>query len=66
MNNSIITTSWDDGHPLDSHLMDILSKNKIPGTFYIPLTNQENPVMEIELIKKLSNSFMTNMAIRKK
>ena len=57
MKNPIITTSWDDGHPLDSKLSDLLLKNKIPGTFYIPLTNQENPVMENKSIKDLSQNF---------
>ena len=57
MKNPIITTSWDDGHPLDSRLMENLQKNKIPGTFYIPLTNQENPVMDKESIKELSKFF---------
>ena len=57
MRNPIITTSWDDGHPLDSKLSSLLLKNKIPGTFYIPLTNQENPVMNHEYIKNLSQNF---------
>jgi peptidoglycan-N-acetylglucosamine deacetylase len=57
MKNAIITTSWDDGHPLDFRLMKLLKNNKIPGTFYIPLNNQENPVMDKESIKELSKNF---------
>jgi peptidoglycan-N-acetylglucosamine deacetylase len=57
MKNPIITTSWDDGHPLDSKLSSLLLKNKIPGTFYVPLTNQENHVMNHESIKDLSRNF---------
>jgi peptidoglycan/xylan/chitin deacetylase (PgdA/CDA1 family) len=34
---AIITTSWDDGHPLDLKLAELLRKYGIPATFYIPL-----------------------------
>ena len=57
MNKAIITTSWDDGHPLDFKLAKLLSDNKIPGTFYIPLSNDENEVMSTKDIKNLSNNF---------
>lgn len=36
MNKTIITTSWDDGHPLDLKLAELLSKYNVPATFYIP------------------------------
>jgi peptidoglycan/xylan/chitin deacetylase (PgdA/CDA1 family) len=35
-----ITTSWDDGHPLDLRLADLLHKYGLPATFYIPLANE--------------------------
>lgn len=41
----IITTSWDDGHPLDLRVADLLTRYGLPGTFYIPLENAERPVM---------------------
>jgi peptidoglycan-N-acetylglucosamine deacetylase len=31
----IITTSWDDGHRLDSRLAALLAEYQLPGTFYI-------------------------------
>lgn len=31
-----ITTSWDDGHPLDLRLADLLHKHQIAATFYVP------------------------------
>lgn len=32
----LFTTSWDDGHPLDMRLADLLHKHGIRGTFYVP------------------------------
>ncbi len=50
----IITTSWDDGHPLDLRLADLLEKYNLKGTFYVPLRNSEQRVMEESLLKQLS------------
>src|SRR5579872_2823021 len=33
-----ITTSWDDGHPLDLRVADLLARYGIAGTFYVPAT----------------------------
>lgn len=38
----IVTTSWDDGHPLDLRLADLLEKHGVPGTFYVPRRNPLN------------------------
>lgn len=35
------TTSWDDGHPLDLKLAELLHRHGIAGTFYCPSTNSE-------------------------
>jgi peptidoglycan-N-acetylglucosamine deacetylase len=32
---SLITTSWDDGHPLDLRIADLLAKYGLTGTFYV-------------------------------
>jgi peptidoglycan/xylan/chitin deacetylase (PgdA/CDA1 family) len=32
---AIVTTSWDDGHRLDSRLADLLAEYGLPGTFYV-------------------------------
>jgi peptidoglycan/xylan/chitin deacetylase (PgdA/CDA1 family) len=53
----IITTSWDDGHPLDVKLCSILKKNGIKGTIYVPIKNSENVVMKKDEIKNISNNF---------
>jgi peptidoglycan/xylan/chitin deacetylase (PgdA/CDA1 family) len=34
---AIVTTSWDDGHPLDVRLAELLASYDMPGTFYVPL-----------------------------
>jgi len=54
---TIITTSWDDGHPLDFKIGKILEKNNISGTFYIPLDNPERELMSKNEMKILSKKF---------
>ena len=41
----IVTTSWDDGHPLDLKVADILSEFGIQGTFYVAPYNRERAVL---------------------
>lgn len=52
-----ITTSWDDGHPLDFRVAELLNKYNLKGTFYIPKANQENEVMTEKSIVELSDAF---------
>jgi peptidoglycan-N-acetylglucosamine deacetylase len=35
-----ITTSWDDGHPMDLRVGDLLVKYGIAGTFYVPMATE--------------------------
>lgn len=43
------TTSWDDGHPLDRKLAEVLLRHGMAGTFYCPLKNVEGlPVMQAD------------------
>lgn len=53
---SVMTTSWDDGHPLDQRVAELLTKHGLTGTFYIPLKNSR-PVMDAKEIQKLSENF---------
>lgn len=53
----LITTSWDDGHPKDMKLAELLDKYNLPGTFYIPKTNLEHIVMDENTIYELSKKF---------
>ncbi|HUC01829.1 MAG TPA: polysaccharide deacetylase family protein [Candidatus Paceibacterota bacterium] len=41
MTDTIVTTSWDDGHILDMKLSDLLSRYGLPATFYIAPENRE-------------------------
>ena len=43
--NAAITTSWDDGHPLDLKLAALLAKYGLKGTFYVPTRFSEWPLM---------------------
>jgi len=54
--SAICTTSWDDGHPLDQRVADLLAKHCLTGTFYIPLQNSR-PVMVGSEIRQLSETF---------
>jgi peptidoglycan/xylan/chitin deacetylase (PgdA/CDA1 family) len=52
----VMTTSWDDGHPLDLRVAELLAKSGLTGTFYVPRSSQ-NPVMDRSQIRELSKSF---------
>jgi peptidoglycan/xylan/chitin deacetylase (PgdA/CDA1 family) len=52
----IITTSWDDGHPMDFRLAELLTKYNIRGTLYVPRRSQR-PTINESSIRKLSQDF---------
>jgi peptidoglycan/xylan/chitin deacetylase (PgdA/CDA1 family) len=54
---TIVTTSWDDGHRLDSRLAALLSRYAVPATFYVSPENREIPVAD-----RLSNSEISSLA----
>jgi peptidoglycan/xylan/chitin deacetylase (PgdA/CDA1 family) len=56
MNFPCLTTSWDDGHPLDFRIADLLSKYGLTGTFYIP-RHCQTPTMSEEKVRELSRYF---------
>jgi peptidoglycan/xylan/chitin deacetylase (PgdA/CDA1 family) len=51
-----LTTSWDDGHPLDFRIADLLSKYGLTGTFYIP-RHCQTPTMSTDQVRELSRYF---------
>jgi peptidoglycan-N-acetylglucosamine deacetylase len=57
MAKALLTTSWDDGHPFDLRLADLLAKYDLPGCFYVPRYNPENEVMDEGTVRHLSQSF---------
>src|SRR4051812_38022378 len=58
MKRTLFTTSWDDGHPLDLRVAELLTRHGFQGTFYVPLSNREGlPVMSAGDLKNLNQSF---------
>jgi peptidoglycan/xylan/chitin deacetylase (PgdA/CDA1 family) len=54
----VVTTSWDDGHPSDVRLAELLAKYGVAGTFYVPNRNSEGrPVLKEAEIRQLSTAF---------
>jgi peptidoglycan-N-acetylglucosamine deacetylase len=51
-----ITTSWDDGHPLDFRVAELLTKYGLRGTFYVPM-KAKNETMTAAQIRELSQAF---------
>jgi peptidoglycan/xylan/chitin deacetylase (PgdA/CDA1 family) len=50
------TTSWDDGHPLDLRIADLLAKYDLTGTFYVPFEHSRQ-VMTPGQIRQLCGTF---------
>jgi len=57
MHEAIVTTSWDDGHPSDLKLAELLKRYDIPATFYIPIDNMETECMNPQQINEIAQSF---------
>jgi len=53
---AIFVTSWDDGHPLDARVAELLAKHDLPGTFYIP-QRAERGVMPAGAMCDLASQF---------
>jgi peptidoglycan/xylan/chitin deacetylase (PgdA/CDA1 family) len=52
------TTSWDDGHPLDLRIAEILARHGATGTFYVPCRNSEGrPVLTARELRGLDERF---------
>jgi peptidoglycan/xylan/chitin deacetylase (PgdA/CDA1 family) len=49
-----VTSSWDDGHPSDLRLAELMNRFGIRGTSYIPLENEEHQVLDSEGIRALA------------
>ena len=52
----LMTTSWDDGHPLDFRVAELLTKYGLTGTFYVPRSSQRQ-VMRAARMRELSGAF---------
>src|SRR6266567_1776498 len=51
-----MTTSWDDGHPLDLRVAELLAKYGLSGTFYVPIEGQGAKMTPLQL-RELSETF---------
>ena len=57
---TLITTSWDDGHTLDLKLADLLNRYDLPATFYVSPQNRQwskENLLTDEEIQQLSQNF---------
>jgi glycosyltransferase involved in cell wall biosynthesis/peptidoglycan/xylan/chitin deacetylase (PgdA/CDA1 family) len=52
----LMTTSWDDGHPLDFRVAELLEKHGLAGTFYVPRRSQR-AVMHPQRVRELGRTF---------
>lgn len=53
-----LTTSWDDGHPLDDRLADLLMRHGARATFYVPGENcEQRDVMSTAALRALHTQF---------
>ena len=59
----IVTTSWDDGHPLDVRLAELLSSYNILGTFYIPLNPLNCKDLHLPVIARKELHILHNMGM---
>jgi hypothetical protein len=50
---AIVTTSWDDGHPLDLPLAELLASKGLRGTFYVAPKSCKRPVMNKFEIRRI-------------
>ncbi len=54
MKQVIVTTSWDDGDPLDLRVAEMLAKHGLKGTFYIPIIGyMRHPTLAPEHMRNL-------------
>jgi hypothetical protein len=56
MREILITTSWDDGHPLDLRVAELLAKYGMTGTFFVPLCDPYRPRLSDAELRELSSS----------
>jgi peptidoglycan/xylan/chitin deacetylase (PgdA/CDA1 family) len=57
-NRAVVTTSWDDGHPLDVRLAGRLAELGMRGTFYVPLEYDDHPRMSCAEMRELHSMGM--------
>ncbi|HET9741782.1 MAG TPA: polysaccharide deacetylase family protein [Terriglobales bacterium] len=56
MSSVFVTTSWDDGHPLDLRIAEMLSRYGMTGTFYVPICHPWRPRLSVGQLRELSSA----------
>ncbi|HVH89021.1 MAG TPA: polysaccharide deacetylase family protein [Terriglobales bacterium] len=54
MPQTLVTTSWDDGHPLDLRIAEMLADRGMTGTFFVPLWNPRHSRLSAGDLQSLS------------
>lgn len=54
----IVTTSWDDGHPLDLRMTELLNEFGMKGTFYVTFNHPKKPEITPSEIRELAGAGM--------
>jgi len=57
MTDFIVTTSWDDGHPLDLKLAEILDQYNLTGSFYVAPSNSERQCIYSTELREIAEKF---------
>lgn len=57
MVEAVVTTSWDDGHPCDLRLAELLRAYDVPATFYVPVYNDERARMSPRQVREIARDF---------
>jgi len=57
VDKAIITTSWDDGNPLDLKLAELLQKYDVPATFYVPIVYEKRGCTTPQQVREIARSF---------
>lgn len=53
---ALVTTSWDDGDPLDLRLAEMLANFGMTGTFFIPIRNARRPRLTANDLRTLASA----------
>jgi peptidoglycan/xylan/chitin deacetylase (PgdA/CDA1 family) len=54
----LVLTSWDDGHPCDVRVAEMLAKHGLNGTFFVPATNREGKdVMSLSQLRHIDQGY---------
>lgn len=54
----IVVTSWDDGHPADMKIAELLDRLGFSGTFFVPMENREGrPVLDKAALRELDKGY---------